>query len=218
MIKALIFDLDGTLADTIESIRAAVNNTMRHFGFPEKSYLDVREGIGGGTHNLICAILPADRVGEQKLTAEVLNYYNAEYSKTFLMADRCYPGMYESVMTLIERGYLVAILSNKPDRFVRELAVLLFPEGGISFAAGQAGLPLKPDPTSALMVAKQLNTAPDECVFIGDSDVDILTAKNAGMRSVGCSWGYRGADVLRASGADIIIDRPEELLSLFKEI
>lgn len=125
--------------------------------------------------------------------------------------------MRESVETLAKRGYKVAILSNKPDRFVVVLAELLFPAGGISFAAGQGGLPIKPDPTSALMVAGKLGVSAAECAFIGDSDVDIMTAKNAGMYSVGCAWGYRGGQVLREVGADVIIEKPEELLGVFPD-
>lgn len=215
MIKALLFDLDGTLADTIPAIREAVNSTLRHYGFGEKNYDEVRLGIGGGARNLIKSILPAGRTYDEAFVGEVLKYYNGEYEKTFRMSDRCYPGMHEAVEELIKRGYRVAILSNKPDRFVRVMAELLFPDGGISFAAGQGGLPVKPDPASALMVAGKLGVSADECAFIGDSDVDILTAKNAGMRSVGCAWGYRGAQVLRESGAEVIIEKPEELLGIF---
>ncbi len=217
MIKTLIFDLDGTLADTIWAIRAAVNNTMRHYGYREKSYDEVRASIGSGAKNLIKSIVPKEKTCDERHISEVLAYYDGEYERTYLMTDRCYPGMSETVAELHRRGYLLAILSNKPDRFVRGLAELLFPGGEISFAAGQSGLPIKPDPTAALLAAEKLGVKPSECAFIGDSDVDIMTAKNAGMMSVGCAWGYRGASVLRESGAGSIIYKPEELLSLFPE-
>jgi phosphoglycolate phosphatase len=217
MIRALLFDLDGTLADTIPAIREAVNSTLRHYGFGEKNYDEVRLSIGSGARNLIKSILPAGCAYDEAFVGEVLKFYNSEYEKTFLLSDRCYPGMREAVEELIKRGYKVAILSNKPDRFVRVMAEMLFPDGGISFAAGQGGLPIKPDPASSLMVAGKLGVSADECAFIGDSDVDVLTAKNAGMCSVGCAWGYRGAQVLRKAGAEVIIEKPEELLEIFPD-
>ncbi len=216
MIKAIIFDLDGTLVDTIESIRAAINNTLRHYSFPEKSYEDIRKAIGNGARNLILRVIPEAESGNERLIGEILNHYNGEYETTFRMADSCYPGMHEAVEVLSRRRYKIAILSNKPDRFVKEMADILFPGGEILCARGQSSLPIKPDPTSALQVARILGEPPESCAFVGDSDVDVMTAKNAGMRSVGVSWGYRGAEVLRKSGADVIIDRPEELLTLFR--
>jgi len=214
-IKAIIFDLDGTLADTIWAIRAAVNNTMNHYGYPEKDYDTVKNAIGGGARNLIKSIVPQNKAGDEEYISEVLKFYNGEYEKTYLMTDSCYLGMSETVTELHNMGYKLAILSNKPERFVLGLTEQLFPDGEISFAAGHSELPIKPDPASTLMVAGKLGVKPNECVFIGDSDVDIMTAKNAGMTSVGCSWGYRGAEVLRECGADIIVEKPEELTSLF---
>lgn len=216
MVKAIIFDLDGTLVDTIESIRAAINNTLRHYSFPEQSYEEVRKAIGSGARNLVLRVIPESERANERLIGDLLNHYNGEYETTFRMADSCYPGMRETLEDLSRRGYKIAILSNKPDRFVKEMADMLFPGGEILCARGQSALPIKPDPTSALQVARILGVPPESCAFVGDSDVDIMTAKNARMRSVGVSWGYRGAEVLRESGADVIINRPEELLTLFR--
>ncbi len=217
-IRAIIFDFDGTLADTLDAIRAAVNNTLRHFGHPEKSRDEVRLAIGDGARKLITRVLPEDRSADAVYVGRVLDYYSNEYAHTFLMTDRCYPGMQETISGLVRRGYRLAILSNKPDRFIRELTELLFRDGEISFAAGQTGLPVKPDPTSALMTASKRGVDPAECAFVGDSDIDILTGRNAGMTTVGCTWGYRDAEELRRAGADFIIDSPAGLLELFLKI
>ena len=215
MKKVLIFDFDGTLADTIWAIRAAVNKTMRHYSFPERSYDEVKAAIGGGVRVLAERVLPPGNYDEDFIE-KFIRYYNKQYELTVSMTDRCYPGMHEAVTELVSRGYRLAILSNKPDRFIRELTDNIFTRGEISFAAGQDSLPVKPDPTAPLMIAKKLGATPDECAFIGDSDIDVMTGKNAGMMTVGCTWGYRGEEVLRETGADIIIQNPGELLEIFK--
>ncbi|MBQ9080431.1 MAG: HAD-IA family hydrolase [Clostridia bacterium] len=216
MIKAIIFDLDGTLADTIGSIRRAVNLAMSHYGFAEHSYDAVRCAIGNGARMLIRRLIPAEVAADEARVDEILDYYNARYAETYRDANRCYDGMKHAVMTLHERGYRLAILSNKPDIFVRELAKILFPENIISIAQGQTDLPVKPDPSAPLDIAARLDVNPNECAFVGDSEVDIMTAKNAGMYSVGCSWGYRSRELLSDTGADIIIDTPPQILNTFK--
>lgn len=214
-IKAIIFDLDGTLADTIESIRAALNNTLRAYSLPERSYDETVAAIGSGARTLIKLSLPEGQREDDALVSAVLAAYHAEYEKTYAEGVALYPGMPEAVASLSGRGYKLAILSNKPDRFVRALTDILFPAGVISYSAGQGRMPMKPDPTVPLLIAHKLDTPPYECAFVGDSDVDILTAKNAGMLAVGCAWGYRGAEVLLNAGADIIIGEPGQLSDIF---
>ena len=216
MIKAIIFDLDGTLADTIGSIRTAINMAMQHYGFPEHDYEAVRRAIGNGARMLIRRLVPSDVTDDARVT-EILNYYNACYAKTYTEANTCYDGMKNAVLELHRRGYKLAVLSNKPDVYTAALTKILFPEGIISIAQGQLdSVPTKPDPTAPLDIAARLGVTADECAFVGDSEVDILTAKNAKMYSVGCSWGYRPRDVLTETGADVIIDSPVQILEIFK--
>ena len=213
-ISLLIFDLDGTLADTIYSIRDAVNIALGKAGFPERNYEDVRMAIGNGARKLIERCLPEDKRDAETL-ARVYRDYEAAYDTTYLLADRCYDGLYEVILALKERGYTIAVLSNKQDFYVKGIVNALFPEGVISFVQGQTELPTKPDPTVPLMICRELGFSASETAFIGDSDVDIVTGKNAGMYSVGVSWGYRPREVLAERGADAIADAPAELLGIF---
>lgn len=212
-IKLLILDLDGTLADTIESIREGVNLAMNQYGYPERSYTEVRNAIGNGARELIRLSLPED--AEPALVDRVFRDYHAAYGETYTHCTECYEGIPEALRTLKDRGYTLAVLSNKQDIYVKELVKILLPEGLISSAAGQTDLPKKPDPTVPLMMAKELGFLPEETAFVGDSEVDVLTGKNAGMLTVGCSWGYRDRPVLVESHADFLIDHPTELTEIF---
>lgn len=215
MIKALIYDLDGTLADTLPSLCQAINMTMDHYGAPLRTCEDVRLAIGNGARMLVKRMLPDALANHEDKVTEALLYYNARYAETYTAAD-CYDGIQDAVTALCRRGYTSAVLSNKPDKYTVALCRILFPENTFALTRGQQeGMPTKPDPTAPLSIAARLGVRPEECAFIGDSEVDIRTAKNAGMMSVGCAWGYRSADDLRAEGADAVIDTPDQLLTLF---
>lgn len=214
-IRLLIFDLDGTIADTIESIREGVNMAMIKYDFPERSYEEIRSFIGNGARELIRRSMPDEASSDPELVSAVFADYDYFYGLTYDHCERCYDGIPEALATLKERGYTIAVLSNKQDNYVKALVDLLIPEGIVSLAAGQTSLPKKPDPTVPLMMAEQLGFLPQETAFVGDSDVDILTAHNAGMLSVGVSWGYRGRQILEDSGAQVIIDHAHGLADLF---
>lgn len=214
-IRLLIFDLDGTLADTIDSIREGVNLAMRKYHFPERSYEEVRLAIGNGSRELIRLSMPADAAADGALVDRVLSDYNVFYGETYSHCRSCYDGMLESLLCLKERGYTLAVLSNKQDVYVKALVRELLPEGLISLAAGQTDLPKKPDPTVPWMMAERLGFSSAQTAFIGDSEVDVATARNACMMAVGCSWGYRDRAILSDSGADCLLDEPRELMDLF---
>lgn len=214
-IKAVIFDLDGTIADTINSIKDGLNLALDEYGYPQKTYEDVRRGIGNGARLLVERTLPEDAARDEKKVTDVLAAFGEKYALTYTNCRECYAGIPEAVMFLKARGIKLGVLSNKIDRMTVGLIERLFPADTFGFVRGQTELPTKPDPTVPLMAARALGANPSECAFVGDSEVDVRTAKNAGMLSVGVSWGYRGREVLSAEGADIIIDRPEELCGLF---
>lgn len=214
-IKAIIFDLDGTLADTIDAITEAVNMTMNRFGYTERTCDEVRRAIGNGARLLIKRLMPSNDAANNGKLCEVLEYYDAMYAKTYMHTERCYDGVRDAVIKLAQNGFKIAILSNKQDAYVKELAKILLPVGTVSEAHGQTDLPTKPDPTVPLMIAERLGVPPFECAFVGDSDVDIMTAKNAGMLQLSVSWGFRQKSFLISSGAENIVDTPSEMLDFF---
>ena len=212
--KLLIFDLDGTIADTIYSIRDGVNMAMEKHGLPSRDYEQTRQAIGNGARELIRLSLPEDKQGDDAFIDTVFKDYDCFYGLTYANIHGCYPHMSEAIHALCNRGYIIAVLSNKQDAYVKKIIALLFPDGTVSYAEGQTERPRKPDPTVPLMIAERFGCSPDECVFIGDSEVDVKTAKNAGMMSVACSWGYRPKEAL--ADADVMIDSANELLNLFE--
>ena len=212
--KLLIFDLDGTLADTLITIRDSVNMALEKHQLPLRTYDEVMWAIGNGARELMRRSVPAELSTDQDFIDRIYEDYTEAYNKTFANIDGCYPFVSEALHTLKERGYTLAVLSNKPDFYTKRIVEALFSDETVSFAAGQTSLPRKPDPTVPLMIAERFGVSPQECAFIGDSDVDVMTAKNSGMTAVACSWGYRPKEALQ--DADYIIDDARELLSIFR--
>ena len=214
-VRALIFDLDGTLADTVDAIRDAVNDTMRAYGYPEKTYEQVLHAIGNGARMIVRRCMPPAEATDEGKVDRVLASYDLAYARTYLHTRRCYDGVTEMLAQLHARGYRLAVLSNKQDAYVKGLVAQLIDDGIIEIAMGQTALPTKPDATVPRLIAHQLCVDIRECAMVGDSHVDVQTAKNAGMLSVGCSWGYGGRASLEQAGADVVIDHPCELTALF---
>lgn len=212
--KLLIFDLDGTIADTIYSIRDGVNLAMQKYGFPERTYEDTRDAIGNGARELIRLSVPEDKRTDSELVDRVLADYDVCYGQTYDRVEGCYDGMESTLRELRARGYMLAVLSNKQDEYVKKIIDILFEKDFFADVRGQSALPRKPDPTVPLMMAENLGVSAQDCAFIGDSDVDVLTGRNASMMTVGCSWGYRAREAL--GGADVIVDAPTELLRVFE--
>ena len=218
MIKAIIFDLDGTVADTISAIREGVNMTMEQFGYPVHTDADIRRFINHGARELIRQALPAEVSTDPARVDEVLHVYHGMYDQTYTHTNLCYDGMVEAMCVLKEK-YVLAILSNKQDRMVKGLAAQLLPAGTVQIAQGQIeGVPTKPDPTAVWDICARMGIAPEECAFVGDSDVDMRTAINARCLPVGVTWGYRGADVLTEAGAKVLVHTPEELAKFFEKM
>lgn len=209
---AVIFDLDGTLADTVGDIARAGNHVLAQRGLPRHDESAYRRMVGDGAAVLIRRIVPADRMD---LLDELLADFREYYPRHMLDTTRAYDGVAELLAALAASRVAMAVLSNKPDAMTRAMVQGLFPEVPFRAVWGQLPeRPKKPDPRVALELAARLELEPTQCLFVGDTPVDMETATRAGMQAVGVAWGFRPADELRAAGADHVIEQPSELLRL----
>lgn len=212
MIRAFIFDLDGTLVDTLDDIAGLMNGYLRSKAWPEHPTPAYKAMVGRGLLNLIrAAVPPAEAVNAERLYGEVYGMYEGLGAGS----SRPYPGAELALASLAAAGSGLAVASNKPDAITKAMVKALFP--GIRFAyvsGGRDGLPSKPDPKIALEAAAACGAEPRECAFVGDSDVDMKTAKAAGMLAVGAAWGFRGAAELKAAGADVVLGSISEVSEL----
>ena len=214
MRKAVLFDLDGTLVDTIPDIAAVMNAVLEELGFPPHPQKEYLAFVGWGSRELSRLSLPESARTEENIRAADRGMKTL-YAKNPVARSRPYPGIKDALGALNRHGIGLAVLSNKPDELTQAVIEKLFPD--IPFAVvrgGRDGVPNKPDPTSALAIARELSVDPQDCFFVGDSDVDMRTAVNARMIPTAVSWGYRGVDELKAAGAARVLMRPEELLGL----
>jgi phosphoglycolate phosphatase len=197
--RGVIFDLDGTLADSLDDIAAAMNRTLEARGFPRHPVSAYRSFVGDGLRKLVERALPPGAEGAREA---VLATYQADYAEHMLDATRLFPGIPPVLDALASAGVPVAVLSNKLDVPTRQLVDALCGRWAFRAVVGERpGVPRKPDPTSALALADALGAPPESVAFVGDTGVDMLTARAASMRPVGVLWGFRPADVL-GSGAE----------------
>ena len=214
MFDAVIFDLDGTLADTLEDIADAMNRVLRGRGFSVHGYNAYRLMIGKGLGNLVGEALPSEAWTEATVAA-CLDQMTAEYREHYLDKTHLYDGVAELVGALRADGVGLAVLSNKADELTRRIVDALFTPGTFEVVAGaRPDLPLKPDPAAALLVGGRLGVPPARIAYVGDSGIDMRTATAAGMVAVGVSWGFRMRDELVEGGARVVLDHPLELLAL----
>lgn len=215
--KAFIFDLDGTLLDTLEDIAAACNAVLAAHNYPVHDVAAYRQLVGNGFGRLVSGALPPG--AREGLAPDALDALTAEarawYGSHMFSRTRPYPGVPEALAELARRGFTLAVLSNKPDNFTAELISRYFPRIPFALArGGRPGMPLKPDPAGPRAMLAELGLEAGQSFYVGDSDVDILTARNAGMVSVGVAWGFRGLAEVRAAGARHLVDRPDQLPEL----
>lgn len=214
--QAILFDMDGTVLDTLRDLNAAVNRTMLQFGYAPQSLDDTRRFVGNGSRRLIERSVPAGTEPEQIETVLdwYLPYYNAHANDT----TAPYAGILPLLRKLRAAGKKLAIVSNKPDRTVRELSSIHFP-GLLETAVGEDeahGVRRKPAPDTLLAAAEKLGVAPGDCLYVGDSEVDVLTARRAGMDCASVLWGFRSREELLAAGASMLFSAPEELLAFIE--
>ena len=212
MINTIIFDLDGTLLNTLEGLKNSTNFALKKFNSPEITLEQTRSFVGNGVQKLIERAIPN---GEKNPDFEkCLNTFKEHYSKTMYQKTVAYDGIEDMLTELKRKGVKTGVVSNKFDTAVKELCKNYF-DGLIIVAIGESpNVRKKPAPDSVLKAMKILGAKPENTLYVGDSDVDIQTAKNSNLKSVGVTWGFRDRELLEKEGADFIINTPCELLEL----
>ncbi len=207
--QAVLFDMDGTVLDTLTDLAAAANAALLKFGLPEVSREKVAASLGNGASHLIHSVVPAGT--PEDFTQRVLAWYLPWYDAHCRIETRPYPGILELMARLRARDIKQAIISNKGDAAVQSLAREFFP-GLLETAVGEsATVRRKPDPDAVLAAAERMGVAVENCVYVGDTEVDLATARSAGMDCLIVSWGFRSEAQLRAAGAERIAHTAEEL-------
>ena len=208
----VVFDMDGTLLNTLEDLHDAMNHILKKYGYPEKSLEEVRCAVGNGAGRFMRDMLPG---GEENPEYEkLLQEYGAYYQAHCQIKTRPYEGIEELLRELNKRRIRTAIVSNKGDGAVKELNRQYFGEAIETAVGERQGIRRKPAPDSVLEALKLMGSSKETAVYVGDSEVDYHTAANAGMACVLVSWGFRHREQLEELKPDSIIDRPEELLKI----
>ncbi len=212
--KAILFDVDGTLLNTLEDLSDSVNRVLAGKGFATHKLDAYRYFIGDGSAMLITRALPEEKRNDDTIRS-CTEMFIEDYGRNWNVRTKPYDGVTEMLDALMARGLKIAALSNKPHEFTKRCVNDLLPNWTFEVVLGyRDAVPLKPDPASALEVAKRLNIPPVDFLFLGDSAVDMKTAIAAGMYPVGVLWGYRSIEELQENGAQALIERPLEILNL----
>ena len=210
--KAIIFDLDGTLTDTLEDLYLSVNYALRSCGLPERSLDEVRRFVGNGVRQLIERAVPEGT--DPPVVAKCFETFHSYYIIHCQDHTALYPGIATLLMSLHTKGYRMAVVSNKIQDGVTELAQSYF-RGVIDVAIGeQPGIPRKPEPDMLYNALAQLGVDASEAIYVGDSDVDLQTAANAGLPCISVLWGFRSRNFLVAHGATMLAETPQDILQL----
>lgn len=219
--RAFIFDLDGTLLDTLADIAAACNTMLAAHGYPVHSVESYRQRVGNGFGKLVRRALPAETLEELRQQAPdeqaieaLVQETRLAYSRHINDHTRPYDGIPEALAELRRRGMRLGVLSNKTDEYTRALIAAHFPGVFCAVRGARKDTPLKPAPDGARAVIAATGTEAALCFYVGDSDVDMLTARHAGMVGVGVAWGFRGLAEVQAAGAARIVHHPDELPAL----
>lgn len=215
-IRALLFDLDGTLLDTLADLGESMNGVLSARGHPVHPLESYKIFVGNGMDNLVRRALPAG--ASETEFAAALSEMRAAYDARGDRSTLAYPGIIELLDSLKAMGIALAVLSNKPDAAAKRVVEKFFGPDRFAIVAGQrADIERKPDPAGALAIAARLSIDPADILYAGDSSVDIDTARAAGMPSVGVLWGFRGMDELLAHGARFLAERPSDILEIIRD-
>ncbi|BAK74651.1 HAD family hydrolase [Arcobacter sp. L] len=213
--KTIIFDLDGTLLDSIEDIAISMNKVLKELNLPIHKIEDYKYFVGSGVDVLVENAL---KESSQDMKKEVSRRFKKEYDQKLHENTKPYEGIYELLDELKKLDYNLAVLSNKPHDFTVQYVDYLFKDYGFKEVHGQkVEVPRKPDPIGAINIAKALNIPCEEIFFVGDTLVDMKTAKSAGMKAIGVLWGFRDEKELNENGADFIVKHPLDILEIVKK-
>ena len=211
--KACIFDLDGTLTNTLESMTYSVNLTLEEMGLSKITKDQCRLFVGNGARVLIEKSLKAAGDTDASRIEEGMEIYGRIFDRNCTYHVTPYEGIPEMLKALKDKGIHLAVLSNKPDRQTVKVVKAIFGEELFDYAQGQKeGIRRKPEPDGVWYLMEQMHVSKEECLYIGDSEVDAATGRNAGLKTIGVLWGFRDRKTLETAGADDLIDRPDELL------
>jgi phosphoglycolate phosphatase len=218
MILAVIFDLDGTLADTIGDITEAANYALGRVDCPPHTAEEYKYFVGDGIKELIERALPEDLREDEEKKAACLTAFKEYYQKNYCVHTKPYDGILETLDTLKRNGIILSVVTNKNEEAVRLITAKLFKGYFETIIGNSDKIKQKPDPESVMSIMKTHDLSPDEVLFVGDSYTDIRTAKNAGVKSVGVLWGFRTRTELENEGATYIIEKPTELIGIVNEL
>lgn len=214
MIKSVIFDLDGTLLDTLDDIHNVVNRVLQLNGLPSRTVLEVKDAVGRGVTELVRRLFPSGELSSQKVE-KVASDIRGTFLEHGTVLTKPYRGVEEMLDTLANRGIPLAVLTNKPQASADKAVAVYLPDVPFMTVQGDVpGFPTKPEAEIAMEVVRKLRTLPEETLMVGDSDVDMDTAKNGGLIAVGVSWGFRSVELLLEHGADVIVNDPMEVCEL----
>jgi len=218
MSKAIIFDLDGTLLDTLDDIAISANFALTTLGFQAQENEKYRYFVGEGVFKLFENIFASNPQSHETIQKTVA-LFEGHYTKQFNQNTKLYEGVSKMLSFFQKRGFKMAILSNKPDSFTKMCAVKYLRQWKFEVVFGaREGVSRKPHPQGALDIAELLNTKPEECYYLGDTMIDMQTANSAGMIAIGALWGFRDESELREHGAKYLVRSPSEVIKLLAEI
>ncbi len=218
MIKTIVFDLDGTLLDTLEDLTDSVNEAIGRFGFPERSVEEIRSFVGNGIAKLIERVLPEGT--KDPHYEEILKVFREYYALHCKDKTKPYDGILRMLEQLREQGYRMAVVSNKFDAAVKELCALYFGDRILNAVGESEKVRKKPAPDAVYRVLEELSVSSEQAVYVGDSDVDLATAKNVPMTCISVTWGFRSRQQLLEAGAaeELMITDPMQLPGLLRTL
>lgn len=217
--KLAVFDLDGTLVNTISDLAKCVDMALGDLGLPGRTLDEYTDFVGNGTYLLVRRSLPDGLSGNEELCRKAHELFCSYYSVHYSDSSYIYDGIIPVLSDLKQSGVKLAVLTNKPDRFAGEMISKLFGNDVFDIVVGSKdGVPKKPDPAAENEIISLMCANRQSVIHVGDSDIDVITAHNAGVKCIGCTWGFRTEQSLKESDADVIVRTPAELLKAFEDL